>query len=704
MTNVQHNQSIISRVILTAAVISILGGFGSAFWVGQAYLTEQKKEFADGFAYSQSQTDAIAQKMDAEMASQKQAVDTLADQLSSGEVRYQDVIPAIKAVIDRKPNLFGVVVCFAPDVYPGKRLYGPYFALNQTGQHDLIQVEERYDYSDATLADSFWYHQIADTNKGQWIRQYGAATQDWIVVYGTRFFRIDAATGKKTFAGVVAATHSVNTTLKAFMQSIDLGQEGYALLVTGDGTIVYHPNPALVNKTIQQVANMMGDVVLAGAVQRQLRGESFFVERKSINQMPSWTTFKILPTSNWTVGTVVYQNVLAIPSETAFVQLLYFGLALLIGLLGLVVVVFRPDKRTQRRLWATSLIGSVTIVLCLFWIWYLAYTISLEKRDVIANYENVATTLNVIEKNDQSPNETPVQIPTGILVENISITNNSAKLTGYIWQKYPLSMDKAKIVAPRFPCAIGAAELNQVYQFVRNGKLVTGWAFDVEVSQHFNFYHFPLDEINAQLLIEPSDYTINALMVPDFEEYEFMSPSQKPGIQNNLSLAGWDVLGSSFTYVRETYNTTFGGLSNIYKARYPVLAFNIQAERLVLSPVITYGIVICVLLAQIFGLLMFDIEKPMDAFTISSALFLVIAITHNTLRSDLALNGTVYLEYFFILMYVVVLLIGLISLMRTLNVQSRLLSQNALIPKLMFWPVISMTILIITLLVFYPGA
>ncbi|MCX6082707.1 MAG: hypothetical protein NTW32_24530, partial [Chloroflexi bacterium] len=126
-----------------------MGGFGSAFLTMQGYLADQKKEFDDGFAYSQNQTDAIMQKMDAEFASQKMVVETLADQLSSGQIRYQDVIPAIKVITDQKPNLFGVVVCFSPGVYPGKKLYGPYLALNQTGKHDLIQVEDIYDYSDA---------------------------------------------------------------------------------------------------------------------------------------------------------------------------------------------------------------------------------------------------------------------------------------------------------------------------------------------------------------------------------------------------------------------------------------------------------------------------------------------------------------------------------------------------------------------------
>ncbi|MCX6082777.1 MAG: Cache 3/Cache 2 fusion domain-containing protein, partial [Chloroflexi bacterium] len=602
------------------------------------------------------------------------------------------------------PNLFGVVVCFSPGVYPGKKLYGPYLALNQTGKHDLIQVEDIYDYSDATSPNSVWYQKIIQAGKGQWLQQYGEATQDWVVIYGTPFFRIDAVTGKKTIAGVVAATHSVGTTLKTFMQSIDLGQEGYALLVTDDGKIVHHPNPAVINKTIQNIADMTGDVVLAGAAQRQLQGENFYVERKSINQTASWTTFRVLPTSKWTVVTVVYQNSLSRPARIIFVQFLYLGLALLVGMLGLMFLVFRPDKKTSLRLWATSLTGAILITLCLFWLWYLAYTISLEKREVIINDENVATTIAATKKDSLSVSEAPIQIPTGIMIENISISNNSAKLTGYIWQKYPLNMDNARIIAPRFPDAIGSSELTEVYRFTQHGKLVIGWVFNAELSQHFNFNHYPIDQSIVQLLIEPNDYTINALMVPDFQEYEYMSPSQKPGIQNNLSPVGWEIKDSFFSYVRATYNTTFGGSSNIYINKYPVLAFNIQSERLVLSPVITYGIIICVLLVQIFGLLLFPIEKPTESFSISSALFLVIAITHNTLRAGLDLNGTVYLEYLFIFMYLVVLLVGLISLMRTLNVESKMLSQDALIPKLMFWPTISMVVLIITLVVFYPGA
>ncbi len=682
----------------------MLGGLGGAFWIGQGYLANQKKELADGFAYSQSQTDAIAQKINSEMASQKEMVDSLADQLSSGEVQYQDAIPAIKAIIDKKPNLFGVVICFGPDVYPGKKLYAPYFSLSKTGQHELIQVEAYYDYSDASMPNSFWYQQIADAGQGQWIRQFGAATQDWVVLYGTPFFRTDAATGVKTFAGVVAATHSVGTTLKAFMQSIDLGQDGYSLLATDNGTIAYHPNPLLINKSIFDAAKMMGDVPHGGAAQRQINGENFFIERKSTNQVSSWTTFRTLPASKWTLVTVVYQNALAVPSTLTFMKLIYFNLALLLGLLGLVVVLIRPDKGTLPRLWATSLTASLLVMLCLCGTWYWIYTISLEKRNVLVNYENVTSALKTAGQTSQNISEAPIQIPTGIMVDNISVFNSSAKLSGYIWQEFPLSMDAARIVAPRFPDAVSATQLDEVYRFVRNGKLVIGWVFNVELNEQFNFYQYPLDKNTVQVLIEPSDYTINAVMVPDFASYAYMSPGQKPGIKTKLSPVGWEVLGSGFSYAHETYNTTFGGSSVLYKNKYPVLAFNILVERLVLSPVITYGIIICVLLMQIFGLLMFPVEKPTESFSISAALFLVIAITHNTLRSGLNLNGTVYLEYLFIFMYLVVLFVGLISLLRTLNKEYKFLLQGGLIPKLLFWPTILMVILLITEIVFYPGA
>jgi hypothetical protein len=192
-------------------------------------------------------------------------------------------------------------------------------------------------------------------------------------------------------------------------------------------------------------------------------------------------------------------------------------------------------------------------------------------------------------------------------------------------------------------------------------------------------------------------------MVPDFESYEYMAPGQKPGIKNNLSPVGWDIKGSGFTYVKETYNTNFGGLNSIYKNKYPVLTFNIQATRLILSPIIAYGIIILVLLVQVFGLLLFPISKPMESFSIASALLLVIAVAHNSLRSNLQLNGTVYLEYFLIFMYILVLFVGMIALLRTLEVKSKLLSQEALMIKLMFWPGYLLVVLVITLFVFYFG-
>jgi hypothetical protein len=679
---------------LLAGLLLVFGAFGGIH-LSLELNAEAERTKAEGLAYAETQTDTIAQRIDTQLLAQKTVAEDLAKRIGGDALPPEAIRQAITEALETTPDLFGLVVGLAPGVHPSGKLYAPYYHLSPAGDRVWVQVEERYDYTDPQQEAAAWYNRPAQSGEAQWIRQYGRATEDWVLLYSVPI--LDQG---RNFIGAVAAIHSIGTTLKDLLQSVHLGQEGYAALVSPQGLTVYHPSARFVGTTLAEAAEMLHDPLLAQAAQRQLRGESFILERQAANQTPSWTSFRALPGTGWGVITVVYRDVLAPPTQVALARQIDLGLWVLMALIGAVLLLAQPRLAFPKRAWLAVNGSSLALFLCLLWIWGLLYTTPREAPKTLVDHEDAANTLAKLTLGDLKPT---VLIPTGVAIENLTIANNSVQLSGYLWQTYPLDWDASKIQPPHFPDASKRPELTESYRFNHQGRQVVGWGFRLELHQQFGFRQYPLDEVAVQLLIEPGNATDPVALTPDIAGYEFMQPRHKPGLRGNLKAPGWELLGSGFSYSQQaSYGANLGSQQHFHKWRYPTLGFHIHAKRMILSPLTAYGIVICALMIQVFGLLMIPVDSPIQSISVSAAVFLVIAISHGGLRNNLDVRGTIYLEYFLIFMYLIILWVAMVSLTRTTKIESPLLAQEGLIFKLAYWPFSLATILGFTLLVFYP--
>ena len=72
---------------------------------------------------------------------------------------------------------------------------------------------------------------------------------------------------------------------------------------------------------------------------------------------------------------------------------------------------------------------------------------------------------------------------------------------------------------------------------------------------------------------------------------------------------------------------------------------------------------------------------------VNSALFFVVIIAHIQLRREFLGSGLVYLEYFYLVMYIVILAVTLDAYLLSVGCQAGLLRyRDHLIPKLIYWP------------------
>ena len=84
-----------------------------------------------------------------------------------------------------------------------------------------------------------------------------------------------------------------------------------------------------------------------------------------------------------------------------------------------------------------------------------------------------------------------------------------------------------------------------------------------------------------------------------------------------------------------------------------------------------------------------------------AALLFVLVVAHVNLRASLAADGVIYLEYFYFMMYLAILLVSVNSILVGSEVQARLIRwENNLAFKLLYWPSLLGALLLLTLTVF----
>ncbi len=694
-------------LVLWAAVAVCLAGLATTVVLGFGYVADRRQRRDEARAFATRQAEAVQRTIDAELRDQMAVAGELAAALSSGAVGPDGILPAIREALDKKPNLFGLTAAFQPFAAdPKQRLLAPYYRKDDAGAFVLTRIESQYDYTDPALPAAVWYTTPAASGRPEWVKLYGKASGDTVVLHAVPFFRRDPGSGKPVLAGVVAAVHSVNRTLRHFFQSLDLGEEGYAVMATGTGEIIFHPKPELIGKTYSQVASMLNDSVLRAAAPRAQGGEDFVVERTAASGRKSWTFFKPLAAKGWSVAVLMYRDMLDLKPDEKIRRLARLIVAVIVFLTGLAALGFRVHRGTPTGIWGFSTSVGISSMLGIAMMWYAVYTNPSQNsvKDMLVNRVDIDRVLKPLEKTmAETGQATPLRIPTGVIVQNMSLSTTAAVISGHLWQKFPAAFAGDRSRPPQLVNLAGPVQIRETYRFRKGNTEVVGWFFNAAFSQRFDVGRYPLDVEIARLHIDPADYAANVVLVPAIEDYEYMAPSQKPGVAEDLWVPGWKIENSFFTYNRQNYNADFGGTREVRKNTAPGLTFNVRLSRGIVSPLIVYCIVIWVALILVFGLVVLPIENTFQVLSVCSALFLVSKIAHNSLRSDLNATGTVYLEYFFILLYVVIALASSRALSKSST--GHFLApggKSALILKALFWPVYFVAGLVITLLVFYP--
>ncbi|ABW31798.1 hypothetical protein [Acaryochloris marina] len=300
-------------------------------------------------------------------------------------------------------------------------------------------------------------------------------------------------------------------------------------------------------------------------------------------------------------------------------------------------------------------------------------------------------------------------IPTGVFLQSLKFNNaTEVNVTGYIWQIYDKSIfakvpkDQDVPVGFILPEAVDSGnnlDPQQAYRrSISDTEEVIGWYFESTLKQRFNYKKYPLDHKTVWIRIWGKDFARSNMLVPDLNAYKSTQAGDTFGLDDSIVLGEWEVEETFFDFKTPQYDMDFGLETPLPQT--PELYFNVVLKReflgafivnlvpLLISAILLFATLLTITVkegqADIFGF------STSEVLGVCSALFFVVLLSHIQIRQEIPGSDIIYIEYFYLAMYVALLGVAVDSYLFThdsYSSQFKFISyEDNIFPKLIFWP------------------
>ncbi|WP_199248659.1 cache domain-containing protein [[Phormidium] sp. ETS-05] len=691
-----------------------------------SYFNEKHQKIREAKNGAREEAVRAAKEIDAELQKLSKTAVAIADDLTSGKLPENQIQERLRLEMDQNPSISGLGAAYKPyaypkDAQPGQKvpLYAPYYT-RKGGKIEYQPVEKYYAY---TQPQYEWYHKPIKEG-ASWIEPFFSnINPNLIAPFGTPFYRNDPATQKPVVAGVVTANYSLEE-LRNLIKSLTIGKTGYGFLLSHKGNFIYHPIERLVeSKTniLERAKNVLKDELLLETSQKALAGESVVMDdRSAVTGQSTWLFFEPIPSTGWALGVVFIKDEIFTNTDSLRHKLIWIALGSISTLFFLSIIVFRAYEGRFWSLWFVSITTSGLLGGGVGLIWYLSFIERPDKtteHTVIVSQPGLQSFLESRNKIDKQLKKTPATyIPTGIFIQSIEFQGaNNVFITGYLWQKYTKGIHDDISRGFIFPESVTGTDFEPVeaYRYETDTQEVIGWYFETAIRQNFDYNRYPFDAKDVWLRIWHQDFYKNVILVPDVDSYKLMNPTSIPGVEKDFVLPGWHLESSFFHYRINSYNTYFGfpQAADAYQ-EVPELYFTIIAKRNFLTVFISNVMPSMVLACLLFVIQMIISEKhrvneamsftAMEIVSTSGAFIFIVILDQINLRNSIAAGGIIYLEFFYFILYIIILWVTVNALILASGTKIALLDyQDNFIPKLLYWPFFLKVLLIVTLIAFY---
>ena len=379
--------------------------------------------------------------------------------------------------------------------------------------------------------------------------------------------------------------------------------------------------------------------------------------------------------------------------------------------------------RADRPYWLASAAASVLLAALLAWSWY---AISHRMIDGLKNSPGQLESREAVEQylRERYPSGDiggMHRIPTGIYIQTLDFSDDvDVRFTGYIWQVYPDGVPEEYRPVDGEPGFILPDQVNAGlslkprldYRLRRDDGDLFGWYVEATLRQPFEYDLFPFDHKVVSVRIWQRDFVTDVVSVPDFAAYGATGTRDIFGIKEDIVIPRWTRENTFFDYRSSTYPTNFGIADFEIGIGFPELHYNFVLKRNLLEALTEYMLILAVIALLLFVTLLIISERPgqakahgFDTATIigaCSALFFVAILSHIELRERFPGTPIVFLEYFFYLLYVALVLATANAYLFSLRERPSLKVvhyRDNLLPKVLYWPFLLGASLLVTLAV-----
>ena len=576
----------------------------------------------------------------------------------------------LRKIVARYPEVMAAGVAF--DSYgfnPERRLFAPFVVRGIDGLRPA-QLDDDLDYT-----NSDWFLQAS---RGQSV---------WLPPRRNEMMNkhtIDLAIGERMHGATTVTLVSLAAEeIQGVLARARLGSAGQAILVSDSGEIISEHRS------------------------RQTRciEASCYRATQSIANTP------------WTLTMTADRRDAMLPEplvrqQTLVLTNLSLCLLATVAALHLLQLTATADQHANSKLWTWSIVLSLGFMIGIGVIWSFALSVeparvspgqAITSRGELEDFQRQTLIAAV---RDHHP--IPQFLPTGVFIKSMEfVSANDVAVTGYVWQRLkPGSKISEGFTLPEAE----SVEITEAYRREMPSGATVGWSFRVTLRQSFSYGRFPLDWESVWIRLWPKEIDQQILLVPDLEDYASLASNTLPGIERDIVIGGWMPRSAFFEYRDNAYNAKFGLTSRSTELR-PELYFNLIIQRTFLDAFVSHMTPIILVLVLIFAMQMTVTReaknKDLVGFTASTiittcaALFFAVLLSHIELRGALVAKKVFYVEYFYFLTYLIILLACVNSILFTSDREIRSIHyRDNLLPKLLYWPLVGGAMYVITAAVF----
>src|SRR5579863_343098 len=570
----------------------------------------------------------------------------IADDLRTHYLNKDDITTRIKRDMKENDIITEITVLFAPYTYD---------------KNTELYVKTTADRTETTtIFKTKWYTQ-AMAKSPVWIINPTKDEQNDIKPTATYACTFLDKENKPN--GVIAVTFALDPITHSAQYS-GIGQTGYPIIMTSNGSFIFHPINALVQTetTLLQYAQSQGNEELATIAEKIIDGKPHLNSYSSESVKEHfWIYTHPITINNWIIGSIFSEDEIGLPSDA--IRHYYFWI-LIWATITLLLLFALLWKHTIFSLTNYAVITIIILLLALIVSWHVIQTttsINRETRTIITDKSNLNKFLNDLHDEAERKHEkSPVVIPCGILLYSLAIPDpDHISFSGYIWNKYNTALDKNIGRGMELPQATKISFGNPLTSASDNQEETVTWNVQGTLFQEQNHAQYPFDQQQIRIVLEHKDIEKNIILTPDLIAYKKISPESTPGLDKEFSLAGFTIEQTFFEYHRTDPTTNFGFKEYGKVTNNFQLVYNAIINRNLLNPFIIYLFPLLVILFSLFSTLLIEKKEtePLSIMGGYTGLFFALIVLQRSLREQHPAGTTLYLEYAFFYTYITLILL-----------------------------------------------